>query len=224
MKNWLTLGMAMGIIILAGNANAALLDRGVDTLGNHLIYDTDQDITWYDFTQDADTWANQMSWAADLTVTKNGTSYSDWRLPATAAGAWLWSYNGTTTAGYNITTSEMGHLYYTELGNLGAFDTSGNKQPGFGLENLGPFLNLAGSICWSGTAYAASPTAAWIFATGEGLQHTFGTSSEFGALAVHAGDMAGGPPNAVPAPASLLLIGAGLAGLLGLGRGRRSGH
>ncbi len=35
-------------------------------------------------------------------------------------------YNGTTTAGYNITSGEMGHLFYVGLGNDGWYDTSGN--------------------------------------------------------------------------------------------------
>lgn len=80
-------------------------------------------------------WTAQNAWAAGLngggvlayninpgyTVTWNG----NWRLPTTVDGPWVWGYDGTTTAGYNITTSEMGHLFYTELGNQGYYNTSG---------------------------------------------------------------------------------------------------
>jgi len=66
----------------------------------------------------------------------------NWRLPETVDGAYSWGYDGTTTAGYNITSSEMGHLYYASLGNLGLYDTSEKFQPGWGLVKTGPFSNL----------------------------------------------------------------------------------
>jgi hypothetical protein len=40
--------MVLGIVTMA---QATLIDRGADTSGNHLIYDTDKDITWYDYTK-----------------------------------------------------------------------------------------------------------------------------------------------------------------------------
>jgi len=62
-------------------------------------------------------------------------------------GVWEYGVDGTTTAGYNITSSEMGHLYYTELGNDGYFDTSGNttgcsESSPYCLTNTGDFQNL----------------------------------------------------------------------------------
>src|SRR4030065_69711 len=63
----------------------------------------------------------------------------------------------------DITGSEMGNLYYTELGNLGYCDTAGNcPQPSFGLTNTGPFTNLEASYYWSGTEYAPN-VFSWVF-------------------------------------------------------------
>ena len=102
-------------------------NRGTDSLGNRLIYDSDLNITWYDYSKSWDTWQNQVNWASGLSVTFGSNTYTDWRLPSTVDGTYAGcGCNGTTTAGYNITSSEMGHLFYTELGNTGYYDTSGN--------------------------------------------------------------------------------------------------
>lgn len=68
----------------------------------------------------------------------------------------------------------MGHLYYTELGNLGYCDTSGNcPQSGWGLNNTGDFNNLIASYSWywSDTEYAHYPYDAWGFDMNDGFQH-----------------------------------------------------
>ena len=192
-------------------SNAALQDNG-----NGLIYDTDRNITWYDYTKSADTWFNQKTWAANLSVTDvNGTTITGWRLPTTVDGQGVVGYNGTTTAGYNITTSEMGHLYYTELGNKGYYDVNGNSpQPGWGLNNTGPFTNLLPSAYWSGTEYALLAGGAWLFYFGDGVQD--GGLEGYGlyALAVHSGDV--GAP--VPIPGAILLFAPGLVGLAAVRR------
>ena len=41
------------IFLCSGLANAALIVRGTDSLGNQLIYDDDLDITWYDYSKTA---------------------------------------------------------------------------------------------------------------------------------------------------------------------------
>ena len=140
------------VFVLTAPAHAFLINRGTDTLGNRLIYDNDRDITWYDFSNAANTWQNQVNWALGLSVTFDSTTYDDWRLPTTVDGPYVFGFDGTTTGGYNITTSEMGHLYYTELGNLGYYATDGtNPQPGWGLTNTGDFQHLSASAYWSGT-------------------------------------------------------------------------
>ena len=59
----LTVIMAM-VLVFSMQAHAALSNRGTDSLGNRLIYDSDLNITWYDYTNYYDTWQYQMNWAA----------------------------------------------------------------------------------------------------------------------------------------------------------------
>lgn len=40
--------MMLIVLGIGTPAQATLIDCGVDPLGDHLIYDTDGDITWYD--------------------------------------------------------------------------------------------------------------------------------------------------------------------------------
>ena len=146
------------MFVLVTPAHATLITRGTGTsvYGTYnLIYDDDLDITWYDYTNAATTWQNQVTWAGGLSVSFGGDIFDDWRLPTTVVGAWVHGYDGTTTGGYNITTSEMGHLFYTELVNLGRYDTSGTYQSGYGLNNTGDFQNLISSVYWSGTESSA---------------------------------------------------------------------
>ena len=50
MKRMFVLTMIAAVFVFSVQAHAELYDRGNDTLGNRLIYDTDLDITWYDYT------------------------------------------------------------------------------------------------------------------------------------------------------------------------------
>lgn len=194
----------------------------------NLIYQEDGpfgSITWLDYRRGYHNWQNQVNWASglgsDLTVTLDPgyTSTIDWstgwRLPETADGPY-----GTTTVGYNITTSEMGYLFYEALGNKGYEDTSGNgPQPGYGLQNKGDFENLLAFYYWSGTEYppdSSFEAHAWDFDFHLGLQRLDGKFHNLCALAVRPGDV-----SAVPVPGTVLLLASGLAGLGALGRGRR---
>ena len=74
-----------------------------------------------------------------------------------------------------MTTSEMGYMFYVNLGNVGLLPTNYNglnaRAPGtFGLLNVGPFLNFGQPFpstlaipYWSGTQSLNQPTAAWYF-------------------------------------------------------------
>jgi len=224
MKKYLAGLAVMGVVALglSGPANASLMVSGTvnyDGADRNLIYDEDLNITWLDYTKAAGAWSNQVNWAADLALTVNGVTYDNWRLPATVDGPYVDGYDGTTTAGYNITTSEMGHLYYTELGNKGYYDTNGNYQPDYGLTNKGPFADLVSHWYWSGTEYANYPDAAWYFGTDGGPQDLGYKVTGYYALAVLPGQI-----QAVPEPGTLFLLGTGLSGMALLRKRARRLH
>ncbi len=157
--------------------------------------------------------ALSVTWNAGVSVTWTDPS---WRLPATVNGPYDWGYDGTTTAGYNITSSEMGHLYYEELENLGYYDTSGNEQLDYGLKNTGDFNNLIASWYWSGTEYANTPSFAWDFSMGNGTLIINNNSNVEYGLAVRSGQV-----SSVPVPGAIILLGAGLLWVAGIGRKSR---
>ena len=215
MKNILLIGIFLTILGFSNITNAELQDNG-----NGLIYDTDLNVTWFDYTRDVDTWQNQMAWVENLSLTDvNGEPITGWRLPHIfpvngSTYNWLYYSNGSTDIAHNIsapgsmypgsTASEMAHLFYTTLGNMGQYDVSGNeRQSGWGLVNVGPFENLLEGYYWSETNYGPNPNDwACYFGFGNGLQWAGakwpGASfpTEYGpnyAMAVHDGNV-GIPP------------------------------
>ena len=128
------------LVFSSAHADLNLIGQGTSTHGTYnLIYDTDLDVTWYDYSNARNEWQNQVDWADALSVTFGNNIYNDWRLPITFT---------QNCDGYNCTNSEMGHLFYTELGNTGGYDTFGNPTGcgGVGeppcLTKTGDFQNL----------------------------------------------------------------------------------
>ena len=160
------ISMVLGFYV---QAHADLYLRGTDTAGNRLIYDSDLDITWYDYSNAPNTWQNQMNWASALTVNFGVNIFDDWRLPSAF----------DSCSGYNCTNSEMGHLYYIE---------------GVTFSNPGFFLNLVLEDDWSGTEAPCQTDCAFRFYFGTGFQDPSGKSTLYYALAVRDGDVGDGPP------------------------------
>jgi len=217
--------------------------QGRDLDGNastyEAYYDTTLKITWLadaNFAQtsgfDSDgqmNWVDANAWAAGLTL----GGYTDWRLPTItpingSSYNTTLSTNATTDFGYADSAgwldgsgnpvSEMGHMYYVALGNLGACAPNNAnpgscpaKQPGYGLSNTADFLNLQANGYWSGSVLDSSN--AWANFFGGGGQFSGIDSNLKFAWAVRSGDV-----SAVPVPAAVWLFGSGLIGLLGLAR------
>ena len=223
--------IAIATFALSTSAHAALIDRG-----NGMIYDSDQNITWlqdanYAMTSgyDADgllTWAAANTWANNLVY----GGYGDWRLTSitdTGNDGCNLGYNGTD-CGYNVNTSgsELAYMWYNILGNTPFSDTSGNSpQIGWGLTSTSAdgvnFLNLQSDPYWSGTEYAPNTDLAWYLHTSSGEQSALPNDQLLYAWAVRDGDVAlNRDAVPVPAPAPVLLFGAGILGMMAAKRRR----
>jgi hypothetical protein len=146
-------------------ANAALQING-----NDLIYDTDRDITWYNPNLSAMTWDQAMAWAEGLTV----EGVTGWQLPT------AYNQDGSYPLyEYNVIGSELGHLYYVELGNA-AYGP---------LTNTGSLANLQPVIYWSGTTTARFAGNAFIFNFNTGRQAHADKALLFYVMAVHPGNI-----------------------------------
>ncbi len=135
MKKILFFLISMTVVIGLGiTVKADLILRGEDNLGHNLVYDTDLDITWYDFSYFSPEYEDAVIWANQLSVKVGSKEFTDWRLPKVLNGE-----------DYNVELphhTEIGHLYLIELPNSEAL------FPWIFLDNWRDFDSLLGGYYW----------------------------------------------------------------------------
>ncbi len=206
MKSHLLGALCAGIFSLGLTSvvDAAL----VSVLGGQAVYDDDLDITWManaNLIVGITNWADANAWAASLTV----GGFTNWRLPTTTQPDPSCDSQDIALQGFGFdcTGSEMGHLFYNELGG-----TAGDSILTSGDPDLALFTNIQGNLYWSSTE-TVDPSFAWRFGFGGGIQTTDQKTFNNTAWAVHSGNI-----GAVPIPAAVWLFGSGLIGLVGIAK------
>lgn len=153
-----TIVSLVATVAMAGGAQAALHDRG-----GGLIYDDDLNITWM---ADANLAATNnfgvtsiqsgggMGWNQSWIGAMNAANYlgfNNWRLPTVSQTNAVCTYDGQGTYRYsctgNETGSELGHLFYKELGGVVGVDLGEVHNANYGL-----FKNIQLQY-WTGTEY-----------------------------------------------------------------------
>lgn len=193
---------------LLPTANAALEVR----LGGKAVYDTDLNITWLADANYAETsgfdddgrmnWLDANIWAASLNI----GGINGWRLPTTDIPCQV----------YNCTGSEMGHLFYNELGGTAGSSILLSLDP-----DLALFTNIVPSVVWSGHwsgtefVFPRDPgSSAWIFSFLHGYQDAPLKFNELFAWPVHDGDVAA----LIPEPQTYAMLLTGLLAIFGFRR------
>ena len=234
-----SVAVALSALAVIGAPQASLVVRG-----GGMVYDDVLHITWLQDANYADTsgystasggrmqWADASKWAAKLDY----GGFTDWRLPTVSPrnGSYFVygdlpshpsnSYSGLTDLGFNIADphSELGYMFYVNLGNTGQYDTAGNVLPDYDNVNSGPFTNLQHYFYWYGTDFKYTPEVnstvcepptkcAWDFVVGYGDQTVYQQFMPFYAWAVRDGDVVVVPE---PQTLALVLIALGMLGLV----------
>jgi len=151
------------------------------TLGGQGVYDSDLNITWMQNANLAATntfgvsgitsdgrmiWDTAQNWIGAMNAA-NYLGYNDWRLATTLQPDLSCdTQSGGNSYGYNCTGSEMGHLFYNELGGTANSSILSSGDP-----DLSLFQNIQSSFYWS--TEAPNTDVAWYFSTDDGFQSSF---------------------------------------------------
>jgi hypothetical protein len=178
-------------------AARGLESRDIDADGEvDAFYDPSLHLTWLRQTtplllswSQATDWANQ-SWFG----------LTGWRLPSAE------NRDGTgVCVGFQCQQSEMGHLWYVELGNNGL------------MTNRGDFQGLVPYGYWTATPNPNERDAVWYFNTFNGTQFDGSRYDVMHAFAVRDGDV-----SAVPEDSTRVLAAVGLVGIITAAKRRRT--
>lgn len=206
---------AFTLSIFVSIANAALIDRG-----GGLIYDTALNVTWLSDANYGNSgqlfWSNANSWAANLSYydSVRNVTYTDWRLPTTLQSdpSCVSPYSDGLYAS-NCSGSEMGELFYNELGGVAGQGITTTHNSNYSL-----FQNIKSYAYWSGTEYSPGSGFAWFFDFSDGIQSAYFKESLQGGNPLYVWAVRPGDVAAVPVPAASWLLGSGLLGLIGVAR------
>jgi hypothetical protein len=201
--------------LVTGAAHAALQGRDLNGSAGSFeaYYDTDLNITWLADANYAKTsgyhgngqmtWHEATTWVASLSFIAGVNVYDDWRLPSAL------NQNGTGPCNrFNCTDSEMGHMFYVELGGTSHHSILESTDP-----DLAKFSNIQG-LYWSSTE-ASDESLVWLFGPVDGYQTSNYKADYWWAWAVSDGDVG---VSAVPEPETYAML---LAGLLFIGFAKR---
>ena len=178
-----------GVIYDTPNAYDTVPNSGIYTLTSADFNPSTGTMTWWG----AQAWVNNLSLGG----------VAGWTLPITADAS------NPKDFGYNITTSQMGDLFYNQLGGVTYSSITITHNANYNL-----FSNVQNYVLWLNNEYMYNLSGAWHFVTNYGSQYSISNKdTQLYAWAVRPGDVA-----AVPLPGSVWLFLYGLICFMSLKR------